>query len=110
MYGTTCNMHRPSSTKVKLQVRRSYSDNEVSVQVLVYNYGIAAVRVMKITQRNVIRRSGCNGAPSLSDMTDFYVNVTETFNDGARVCMNDNRRTLPHGNVLIVTSIDVMVT
>ena len=39
-----------------------------------------------ITQRNRYPDTGCNGTPSLSNMTGFYVNVTETFSDGARVC------------------------
>ena len=29
-----------------------------------------------LTQRNRYPETGCNGAPSLSNMTDFYVNVT----------------------------------
>ena len=63
---------------------------------------------VNVAQRNRYPETGSNGAPSLSNMTEFYVNVTETFSDGARVYTNGNRRTLPHGNVLIV--IDVMVT
>ena len=31
-------------------------------------------------------KTGCNGTPSLSNMIGFYVNVTETFSDSARVC------------------------
>ena len=37
-------------------------------------------------QRNRYPETDCNGTPSLSNTTDFYVNVTETFSDGARVC------------------------
>ena len=58
-------------------------------------------------QRNRYPETGCNGAPSLSNMTDFHVNVTETLSDGARVFTNGNRRTLPHGTVLIARSRDI---
>ena len=63
-----------------------------------------------VTQRNRYPETGCNGAPSLSNMTDFHVNVTETLSDGARVFTNGNRRTLPHGTVLIARSRDISHT
>ena len=62
-----------------------------------------------LPQRNRYPETGCNGAPSLSIMTDFHVNFTETFSDGIRVFMNGNRRTLPHGTASS-TIIDAMVT
>ena len=52
----------------------------------------------KETQRNRYPETGCNGTPSLSNMTDFDVNVTETFSDGARVrtmVIDEHHRTVP---------------
>ena len=50
------------------------------------------------TQRNRYPETGCNGTPSLSNMTDFYGNVTETLCDGARVCamvIDERHSTVP---------------
>ena len=46
----------------------------------------ALLKGRRFTQRNRYPETGCNGTPSLSNMTGFYVNVTETFSDGARAC------------------------
>ena len=42
--------------------------------------------ILLLAQRNRYPETGCNGTPSLSNMTGVYVNVTATFSDGARVC------------------------
>ena len=60
-------------------------------------------------QRTAIRRRVAT-VLRLFEHTDFHVNVTETLSDGARVFTNGNRRTLPHGTVLIARSRDISHT
>ena len=65
--------------------------------------------LLHFSQRNRYPETGCNGTPSLSNMTDFYVNATETFCDGARVCtmvIDERHSTVPSTQLLTSWSRD----
>ena len=80
-----------------------FTDSKTGLSTIYYHFCSNPSLFVQLTQRNRYLETGCNGTPSLANMTDFYVNATETFCDGARVCtmvIDERHSTVPSTQLL----------